>query len=293
MMPTAIDLRRKLRSLYKIMPVKPVFMRDLYMKIRKSRDRDRIVVRTIDGITYQLHLNEFIDSHIYYYGCFEEDTTRAIKSILRPGMTVLDIGANIGAHTLPMAKCVGPEGRVIAFEPMASAQKKLNTNMGLNAFTNIFVEKIALSNETYTGPAGFRTSWDMYGPNADGVVPEEIVTFQQLDKYVEIQKLSTVDFIKLDVDGFEYKVLEGGVETLKRFKPVLSMELGNWTLARQGDTLEALTLLLGSLGFKFFREADFALLQSLDAILREFPDPRTWTINVIVVHSSKIGQFVT
>lgn len=285
-----INLRRKLRSLYRALPIKLSFIYNLYFKIRKIRDRDRVVVKTIDGIAYELHLNEFIDSEVYYYGCFEEDTTRTIKSIVRAGMTVLDIGANIGVHTLPMAKKVGAQGQVIAFEPMAWAQKKLRTNIGLNSFTNIVVEKIALSNKTNTGPAGFRTSWDKYESTSDGVVPEEAVAFDRLDNYVENHNLSTVDFIKLDVDGFECKVLEGAVETLKRFKPTLSMELGNWTLEKQGDTIEALTTLLDSLGYKFFREADFVELSSLDAINREFPDPSTWTINVIVAHSSKVQQ---
>lgn len=285
-----INLRRKLRSLYRALPIKLPFMRNLYFRIREIRDRRRVVVKTIEGITYELHLKEFIDSDIYYYGCFEEDTTRAIKSIVRSGMTALDIGANIGAHTLAMAKKVGPEGKVIAFEPMAWAQKKLRTNIELNSFTNIVVEKIALSNKANIGPAGFRTSWDKYESTSDGVVPEKAVAFDRLDNYVENHNLSTVDFIKLDVDGFEYKVLEGAVETLKRFKPTLSMELGNYTLEQQGDTLEALTTLLDSLGYKFFREADLVELSSLDAINREFPDPSTWTINVIVAHNSKFQK---
>ena len=287
---TTIGLRRQLRSLYRAMPIRLSFFHHLYFKVREIRDRDKVVVKTIDGITYELHLSEFIDSEIYSYGCFEEDTTRTIKSIVRAGMTVLDIGANIGAHTLAMAKTVGSEGQVIAFEPMAWARKKLRTNIGLNSFTNIVVEKHALSNRTNIGSAGFRTSWDRYERASDGVVPEEAVLFDRLDNYVENHNLLTVDFIKLDVDGFEYKVLEGAVETIKRFKPTLSMELGHWTLEKQGDTLEALTTLLHSLGYKFFREADFVEISSVDAINHEFPDPSTWTINMIVAHSSKVQQ---
>jgi len=290
-MTIIINLRRGLRSLYRALPIEINFMRKLYFKIREMRDLDRVVIKTIAGITYELHLNEFIDSEIYYYGCFEENTTRAIKNIVRPGMTVLDIGANIGAHTLPMAKIVGLEGRVIAFEPMAWAQQKLRTNLELNSFANILVEKTALSNKTDTGPASFRTSWNKYEFTSKSVATDESVAFERLDDYVEKKNLSNVDFIKLDVDGFEYKVLEGSVETLKRFKPTLSMELGNYTLEKHGDTLEALIHLLDSLGYKFFREADLVVLPSLDAIIGEFPNPRTWTINVIVAHNSKLHKF--
>lgn len=89
-----IKLLRKLGSLYRALPVKPRLIYNLCFKIRKIRDRNRIVVKMIDGIKYELHLNELIDSEIYYYGCFEEDTTQTIKSIVRSGMTVLDIGAH-------------------------------------------------------------------------------------------------------------------------------------------------------------------------------------------------------
>lgn len=292
-MSLTINLRRGLRSLYRALPIKLHFLRSLYFKIREFRDRHRVVVKTIDGINYNLCLNEFIDSDIYYYGCFEEDTTRAIKGLVRPGMTVLDIGANMGAHTLSMAKIAGPEGRVIAFEPMAWAQEKLRTNIGLNSFTNIVVEKVALSNKTTTEPASFRTSWDKFDSASSGIVPEEGITFDTLDNYVENHNLPALDFIKLDVDGFEFKVLEGAIKTLKQFKPMLLMELGNWTLEAHGDTLQSLIRLLESIEYEFFRESDLVALPDFDAIMCEFPNSETWTINVVVIHSSKLQQLKT
>lgn len=181
-----------------------------------------------------------------------------------------------------MARRAGPQGQVIAFEPMAWAQNKLRTNIGLNTLTNIVLEKLALSNKTNRGPAGFRTSWNKYEETSSGVVSEEGVAFDRLDNHVEKHKLAAVD-------GFEYKVLAGAVETLKRFKPILSMELGNWTLEKQGDTL-ALIRLLDPLGYKFLRETDLMELSSLQAINREFPNPSTCTINVIVAHNSKARE---
>ena len=65
-------------------------------------------------------------------GAFEKRTVAAYSRLVRPGMTVIDIGANIGAHTLPLAKLVGPTGRVIAVEPTIWAVERLRANLDLN-----------------------------------------------------------------------------------------------------------------------------------------------------------------
>src|SRR4051812_4172311 len=70
-----------------------------------------------DGIAYELDLSQGIDFAIYLGGIFERDTARALARLVEPSSLVLDIGANIGAHTLRLAKLVGPHGRVLAFEP--------------------------------------------------------------------------------------------------------------------------------------------------------------------------------
>jgi hypothetical protein len=100
-------------------------------------NRDRIVKTTINGITYELHLDETIDSEIYYAGCFEATTTEAIGRLCRLGMVVLDVGANV----------VGSAGRVIAFEPMPWANQKIRNNLSLHQLQNVSVENIGLSDE--------------------------------------------------------------------------------------------------------------------------------------------------
>ena len=95
-------------NIYRKLPVKP-FQKPLskLYEIYKLHNRNKIVMAEIDGIKYQLDLNELIDSSIYYEGCFEPMTTAVINKYVREGMTVLDIGANIGCHTLRFAKLVG------------------------------------------------------------------------------------------------------------------------------------------------------------------------------------------
>src|SRR5271165_6032794 len=99
-------------------------------RYQASRGR-RTVTATVDGVTYELHLDELIDSSIYYTGAFEPETTAAIRRLVRTGFVALDIGANVGCHTLRMAKLVGTAGRVFAFEPMPWARAKLQKNLSL------------------------------------------------------------------------------------------------------------------------------------------------------------------
>ena len=84
------------------------------------------------GIQWSLDLNEGIDFSIYLIGSFEPRTHRLYRKIIKPGQTVLNIGANVGSHTLPLAKLVGNYGRVVAFEPTAFAYGKLMVNIALN-----------------------------------------------------------------------------------------------------------------------------------------------------------------
>src|SRR5690348_2077690 len=92
---------------------------------------DRLVARR-RNINWSLDLSQGIDLYNYLFGEFEIQTSAALRRIVRPGNCVLDIGANIGAHTLTLAKLVGSAGKVFAFEPTDFAFEKLQTNLSLN-----------------------------------------------------------------------------------------------------------------------------------------------------------------
>src|SRR5687768_16119349 len=95
-----------------------------------GRTDRQIVVR--NGVTYDLDLSQGIDFAIYLGGMFERNTAVALSKLAEPSSLVLDIGANIGAHTLHLARLVGPEGNVMAFEPTGFAFGKLRRNLELN-----------------------------------------------------------------------------------------------------------------------------------------------------------------
>lgn len=252
----------------------------LYISIKRRVLRNRIVISNIDGINYELNLNEMIDSAIFFSGCFDRNTTNAINRLCKEEMIVLDIGANVGAYTLRIAKIIGKMGRVIAFEPMAWAFLKLKRNMELNNFQNITLEKLALTNETKNEINGFKSSWLLSGGSCDISQKKELIQFMKLDNYLSKKGIKEVDFIKLDVDGYEFKVLQGAINTLKKDKPIIILELGIYTLDRVDDKIEDMISFLSYLGYKFYSESDFKEFSNTKAMINSIGESST--INVIV-----------
>jgi FkbM family methyltransferase len=269
-----------LSTFYSNLPIKPfrATLKKLYDKYEKA-GRNRIVVAKIKGITYELDLNEFIDSSIYYKGCFEPMVTASLCRYVKPGMTVIDIGANIGCHTLRFAKLIGRNGKVIAFEPMPWAISKLKRNMELNDLNNIVIEKVALSDVSTKRAIYFRSSWTLDdGSTPDSKASEE-VEFITLDEYVDRNKLDKIDFIKLDVDGHEYKVVRGGMKSILKFKPIMIIEFGKYTLDEHGDSLESLIDVLSSAGYSFYSEKGLRQYTNKQSLLDAVPQNNT--INVL------------
>lgn len=223
--------------------------------------KNKSIVCTIEGIKYELWLDEMIDSAIYYTRCYEPLAVAFSKKYVKKGMVALDVGANMGFYALHLAKLVGRGGKVIAFEPTAWGFSRLKRNVQLNDFSNIICEKIALSDcHQCKQPARFRSSFCLVGTphveNFDEMQAvaniEEDMDFMSLDEYVRINKIGRIDFMKIDVDGYEYKVICGARESLGRFKPTIVIEFGYKLLKRYGDNLEDLYEMLTSLGYIFY-----------------------------------------
>ncbi len=104
------------------------------------------VVVSRGRVKWALDLHEAIDFTIYLFGMLERQTVWVCQRLVKAGDVVLDIGANIGAHTLHLTRLVGPQGRVVAFEPSDVAFRKLTTNLTLNPdlATRILAEQIML-----------------------------------------------------------------------------------------------------------------------------------------------------
>lgn len=229
-----------------------ILARILHLVTRNHGDQKKI--KEINGVVFELDLDQVIDASLYYSDTFEENIERLIASSLKPGMVAMDIGANIGYHTFRMAKLVTGTGRVYAIEPTQRAFNRLLHNADLNPeIKNVSYLKFALSNSDLgILPVTFESSYRLdNSKDAD----TELVEFLTLDSLSQREQIPHVDFIKIDVDGFESKIIDGAQRLLSRTpSPTLLLEINPSEMVRNGDDPEELTAIFTRVGYKFQTE---------------------------------------
>jgi len=233
------------------------------------------------GIEWELDLDEAIDFMIFLLGAFEPGTIRTYGKIVRAGSVVLDIGANVGAHTLPLAQLVGSQGRVFGFEPTKYAFSKLQANAALNPSLApcINAEQILLSDVVVEhSVTEIASSWRLR-PSAEahalhrgeGKTTAGART-TTLDAYVAEAGIAHIDLIKMDVDGNELSVLRGAEKTLARDRPWIIFELAPYILEEHGSSGTELLTLLQDAGYEFARSPNGpALTTSIKALVTSVP----------------------
>lgn len=165
---------------------------------------------------------------------------------LKPGMTVIDIGANLGVYALPMARLVGPQGRVFAYEPGSEARQLLVQNRDINAATNLEILDLALSDVEREGRLLSGASSEM---NALGDVGEgEPVQITSLDIENARRRWPPPDFIKIDAEGEEQRILAGGRDFFALYSPLVMFEIKAGH--KQNENLRTAFL---DIGYQLFR----------------------------------------
>lgn len=249
---------------------------------------DQALIRR-NGITWELDLQEGIDFSIFLFGGFELATLRLYASILKPGDIVLDIGANIGAHTLPFAKLVGARGKVYAFEPTQYAFEKLKRNVDANPAMSASIELVhamLVSADRNSITPEIYSSWPLR--SEDGLHEQhrgKLMSTSQaiaitLDEFVTAQQIDRIDFVKLDVDGNEADVLAGSANTLRRFRPRVLMEWAPYLLEGQPAVMEQILRNFIDLGYSPKEPAGRRALPTDVASLNSAV-PKNGSINVL------------
>jgi FkbM family methyltransferase len=170
-----------------------------------------------------------------------------LRRWLRPGMTVIDVGANVGVYSLPMARLVGPSGRVFAYEPSSETRALLEHSRVLNKAANLEISPLALSDREDEGRLVFGPSSELNALGESGA--GETVRITSLDREDATRGWSSPDFVKIDAEGQEERILAGGRDFFARHSPLIMFEIK--AADRVNDRLRAL---FPSIGYGLFRQ---------------------------------------
>ncbi len=181
-----------------------------------------------NNIWFKLDISQHIEYSIFY-NSIEDSSRKKLYSLLKTGFTVLDIGTNIGEVLLNIASKIGPAGKIYGFEPNPPIFERLLTNISLNNFKNISVFKLGLSHENKDFQL-YEILPENLGATRildkdDGISSKTTIHTIKVDDFVTENNITKIDLIKIDVEGFELFVLMGASEVLKKWKPVLFIEL--------------------------------------------------------------------
>jgi FkbM family methyltransferase len=212
-----------------------------------------------------------------------------LDKLLRPGMVVMDVGANIGEITLTSARRVGNLGRVYAFEPMPTLNARLQEHVDSNHLTQVTALCLGVSDhrgraQIYAASGEFHDGTNhaglgtLYASSVRGAAVGEI-ELQTLDQVVRERDIQRVDLIKIDIEGSELPALKGATETIDRFHPYFIIEIQNDTAEQAGYQARDILDLLSRHDYRFFTIGRKAKLSPLTAdTLNPFQ-------NVLCVHS--------
>lgn len=183
-----------------------------------------VVVECRDGKFIANKNDMYVGKALIKYGEFSYLEMDAFKKICDPGDVVVEVGANIGSHTVGLAKIVGNEGRVLAIEAQPTIFQNLCGNISINSLTNVDCLNIAVSNRNGSIKIPF------YDYSKKGNFGGISMGHSDTGSEVEMKKLDDVfsynrlKLLKVDVEGMEKEVLEGAVNVIRDFKPILYVE---------------------------------------------------------------------
>ena len=221
---------------------KPIILEDVY--------HIRFVMYPWDHVPLDKHL-----SRRNYVSEFE-----AMKILIKSGNTVFDVGANIGLHSVLFRRWIGTTGKLFSFEPVPDTCDLLNETLALNKSLDVTVVHEALSDKVGSMPIQIfpkeHSVWNSLGhPVFGDIKPQKSISIKTntLDNFCKSNGITKIDFLKIDVEGFEKFVFLGGKDTLKNnVAKVLSFEISQIPLAGSNTGTKEVFDTIQSFGYSVF-----------------------------------------
>lgn len=203
-----------------------------------------------------LDLHDKVPRLLYFAGANEPEEMQLVQSEFHKDWIALDIGAHIGSYTLFMAHLLDPsQGRVYAFEPSPHNFEKLKHHTLINKLNHVEIYNMAVGSEDgeidfYLASQNNSSMSSMY--RKEQGYQKTTVPVCTLEHFVHEKKIQRLNFIKMDVEGAEPDVIEGGRDVLLHFAPHMLLELNGILLSRRGSHPGEMVKLLQSLNYSVF-----------------------------------------
>lgn len=184
------------------------------------------IVNGRDGYFIVNRNDYYVGKALEIYGEFSAIEAKFLKDLLTPGDLIVEVGSNIGGHTIGLARHVGIRGKVFAFEPQRSCYALLQAQIALNGINNVFSFNEGVGSKAgklWLPPLDYCKQGNFGGVSLidEPITGYEAVTISRLDdKFLETK----ISLLKVDVEGMEREVLEGAEQMLSHIKPLLYVE---------------------------------------------------------------------
>jgi FkbM family methyltransferase len=211
-----------------------------------------------DGMLFITRPGVPIGWHVVCFGSYEPELRRIMSGLLPSGGIAIDVGANVGWHTLLMSHIVGPQGRVLAIEPNPSVCVELRRNLQINRVQNVEVIACAAGDTdgllSFLAPAASEPGAASGHVVATSETGHGIVSVpaRTLDAVVTETNVDRLDFVKLDIEGYEWPALRGAEKTIARFRPSIVFEFDAAYAPRGGGSSEVLSDFFARFGYRLY-----------------------------------------
>jgi FkbM family methyltransferase len=225
------------------------------LKRRSCNSATPVQITLPPSIRLEIDLTSAIGRDLYFHGSHERELIAFLRNVLRPGMSVIDAGANVGEISLIVSRLIGESGRVYSFEVSPKTLPRLRRNIALNRAQNIEVVEAAVCGSDgpltfYLGQGADSGSSSLSQPH-DYTGDHLTVPGMRLDTFVRSRSISQIDLIKLDIEGAELDALQGAEALLSEEKPpIIVFEYHEQVSSRAGWTIEDVRVYLDSFGLE-------------------------------------------
>jgi FkbM family methyltransferase len=234
------------------------------------------------GLLWRLDLERYLDREIEQHGCFETRTTDIVRQYVRPGMKILDVGANFGYFTTLFADLVGPNGHVWAFEPTQKYGQRIQWHLDANRMGDrVTVLDFGLSDCEQQKTIDLEEDTaSLHLWHGSAVLGQESIRLRRLDDLAEQMHLPRVDFIKIDIDGHEPFFLKGAQAYLRQHHPAMLLEFAWRHLEMAGTDIWGLKTQLNDLGYELYSQQTLKRIEGDGQFLAEVGDRAHSSANV-------------